>query len=312
MNNMLRSAMLTLGLKPPLEVCAIDPLYVATKNGKGKEGTVMDTAFAYLAKNGYPIPSWNPLMSDHDKELAALESSKTISNAKLFGTIVTTGQVKKAATFDEAVRLDSELPSNWLIQVSISFSPSLKYFGQLVPFFQKVGDRFNLTRTGGHSVHGVRGSFSTWEDGEAGFVIIDSAYRSREDGWRFLKEQLFKSGALQIRFVEFNFMGQKPLFVAPAVSQPQEVIQPSFAPGNDFNLLSGSIIEFGMQGTHVEALQRFLIKSGYAIPDGVTGYFGRQTQVALRNWQAKELPAGNYAGNYWGSISQKRFLEINK
>jgi hypothetical protein len=248
-------------------------------------------------------------MTNHDKELQALEDSKTIKNAALFAGIKTTGNVKTATSFSQAVALDRELPNNWLMQVSIAFSPSLKYFGQLVPFLQKVGSKFNLTRTGGHSVHGVRGSFSVWEDGEAGFVIIDSAYRSSEDGWRFLKESLFKYGVLQIRFVEFNFTGSTSS--VPVVNQPQENVQPTFPPGNDYKLLSGSDITFGMQGTHVEALQRFLIKSGHAIPDGVTGNFGRQTQVALRNWQASQFPGQNYAGNVWGEISRARFIQMN-
>src|SRR5690606_31721132 len=74
MNNMLRTAMLQMGLRPPLEVTAIDPLYIETKAGPGKEGTVMDHAFEWL-KKGFPIPSWTPLMQNHNTELAALEKS---------------------------------------------------------------------------------------------------------------------------------------------------------------------------------------------------------------------------------------------
>ena len=178
MNNMLRSHLLKWGLKPPLEVCAIDPLYIQTKAGPGKEGTIMDSAFAYLAGNGYPAANWTPIMTNHNTELDALEASKTIKNALPF-SVKKTGNVKTAATYEQAVALDRSLPWNWEIQVSIGFSASLQYFGNLVPFLKQINGKYNLTRTGGHSVHGVRGSFSTWEDGDPGFVIIDSAYRSK-------------------------------------------------------------------------------------------------------------------------------------
>lgn len=298
MNNMLRTQMLKQGLKPELEVTAIDPLYIATKHRKGKTGTVMTRAFEHLAKAGYPLPSWSPRMTDHNKQLSALEGSPTVVNAGLFATVSTTGRIKTAYKYADAVAFDRNLSSNWEMQVSISFNASLKYFGHLVPFLRKVGGKYSLTRTGGHSVHGVRGSFSTWEDGEAGFAIIESAYRSSEDGLRFLKAKLFDYGLISVRFVEFNIQGE---VVAPTVPSPTPT------PGVD--VLETSDISYSDNNSNVEALQTYLISQGFAIPSGPSTYFGSQTRIALKAWQDKHF-GPQYTGEYWGSISQKKYKEL--
>lgn len=304
MNNMLRSFMLKLGLNPPLEVCAIDPLYIATKHGKGQTGTVMDNAFSYLASVGYPAASWTPLMTDHNKELTALENSKVIGNASKF-IIKKTGNVKRTYSFEEAVALDRSLPWNWEMQVSISFSASLQYFGQLVPFLKKIDGKYNLTRTGGHSVHGVRGSFSTWEDDEPGFAIIDSAYRSKEDGWRFLKSGLFTYGILYVRFVEFAIEGVQPSPVPTPTPNPSPIT-------NDQEKLTQNDIKYGENSENVAALQRYLVSQGIAIPDGITTYYGSQTRVALKNWLDRHFPGNSYTGELWGSISRAKYIELER
>lgn len=305
MNNMLRSFMLKLGLRPPLEVCGIDPLYLATKHGAGKTGTVMDNAFNYLKNTGYPAASWSPIMTNHNNELAALESSKTIDNALKFN-ITRTGNVKRTYSYEEAVELDRSLPWNWEMQVSISFSASLQYFGNLVPFLKKINGKYNLTRTGGHSVHGVRGSFSTWEDGEPGFVIIDSAYRSKEDGWRFLTASLFKYGILYVRFVEFAAEGEQVVTPTPTPTPTPSPIT------SDDEILAQNDIAFGDNSENVAALQRYLISEGIAIPDGPTTYFGAQTRVALKNWLDKHIPGNTYTGELWGPISRAKFIEVKQ
>lgn len=305
MNNMLRSFMLKLGLNPPLEVCAIDPLYIATKHGKGQTGTVMDAAFSYLANVGYPAASWQPLMTDHNKELVALEKSKTIGNASKF-IIKRTGNVKRTHVFEEAVRLDRELPWNWEMQVSVNFSASLQYFGNLVPFIKKIDGKYNLTRTGGHSVHGVRGSFSTWEDGDPGFVIIDSAYRSKEDGWRFLKSNLFTYGILYVRFVEYTIEGA----ITPT---PQPTPTPTPSPiTNDKAILAQNDIRYGEDSENVRVLQQYLMSKGIAVPSGPTTYFGTQTRAALKNWLDLHIPGNTYTGELWGPISRAKFIEVEQ
>lgn len=303
MNNMLRTAMLRRGLKPALEVTSIDPLYVMTKAGTGQTGTVMNNAFAFLAKKGFPMPSWTPSMTNHDKELVALESNKNVPNASLFSGIKA-GKSIEVWTFDQAAELDRTLPMTYEMQVSISFCASLKYFGQLVPYLEKINGQYQFTRTGGHSVHGVRGSFSTWEDGDAGFAIIDSAYRSKEEGWRFLKANLFNYGMLSGRFVEILADGAAPVTPTP--------IPPTVPVTTDDQMLaSGPDIVQNEDSARVLALQKFLMASGYAIPNGPTTFFGKQTQVALKNWQDAQFGV-KYDGTVWGAISRQRYIEIKK
>ena len=53
-----------------------------------------------------------------------------------------------------------------------------------------------------------------------------------------------------------------------------------------------------MSGEDVRNLQIILIKKGYIIPAGATGYFGNQTQSALASYQSKNniIPASGYFG----------------
>lgn len=57
-------------------------------------------------------------------------------------------------------------------------------------------------------------------------------------------------------------------------------------------------LTIGSSGADVTALQNWLIKGGYAIPAGATGYFGAQTQSALAKYQAAAgiTPAAGYFG----------------
>ena len=302
-NNMLRSAMLQMGLKPPLEVTSIDPLYIATKVGPGKTGTNSAYIMEYLARGGYPMPSWTPHMTDHNKELQDLENSDFAPNAHKFVCRLLTGNAHFTRSFSEALKLDSELPLNWQMQVSINFSASLKWFGQSTPFVQKIGDKYNLTRTGGHSVHAVRNSFSTGEDGEAGFGIIDSAYRSAEDGFRFVSKRLVDLGVIKIRFVEFNLEGVNE---APPTNIPTP---PIVIGASDEAILSTTNISYGDKGENVKALQRFLIAEGYFIAAGVTGNFLNQTKSTLKAWQ--DITFGpKYSGEFWGAISQAEYKRL--
>ena len=307
MNNMLRTAMVRRGLKPPLEVTAIDPLYIKTKYGRGQTGTVMNQAFAYLAKEGFPIPSWQPSMTDQDKELVALENNKAIDNAEMFSSIKATGKVEYVWKYEDAVRLDQTLPMNYEMQVSISFNRSLKYFGFKVPEVRKIDGKYDFNRTGGHSVHGVRASFSTWEDGEEGFAIIDSAYRSSEAGWRFLKKRLFDYGLIQVRFVELQIGNE---VVQPT---PNPTPAPTPNPGNPFPYarLASVDTQFGENNSNSTLLQQYLIAQGFSIPAGATGYFGEQTRSALKQWLDREFPGNTYSGGYWGSISRERFIQLH-
>jgi hypothetical protein len=57
-------------------------------------------------------------------------------------------------------------------------------------------------------------------------------------------------------------------------------------------------LSIGDTGADVVALQQFLLSSGYAIPQGATGYFGLETQSALRAFQATHsiTPSAGYLG----------------
>lgn len=310
MNNMLRTAMIRKGLRPPLEVTAIDPLYVLTKAGKGKEGTVMMNAFRWLTENGFPIASWTPSMTNHDKELDQLERDRSVENAKIFSTVRATGNTRYTYKFDEAVELDRTLPMSYEMQVSINFSRSLKYFGQKVPFVQAVNGKFDLTRSGGHSVHGVRGSFSKWENDEPGFAIIESAYRSSEDGIRFLTKKLMDYGIVTIRFVELN-VGSNTVAPTPTpvpTPTPTPVPNPSFP----YARLAGVDTQFGESNNNVRLLQEYLISQGFPIAAGVTSYFGEQTREALKAWQDRHFPGNTYSGGFWGEISRLKFIQLHK
>lgn len=64
----------------------------------------------------------------------------------------------------------------------------------------------------------------------------------------------------------------------------------------------------GAQGADVTALQNYLIKGGYSIPAGATGYFGAQTQAAVAAWQAANGIAP--AAGYFGPISQAKYTAL--
>jgi peptidoglycan hydrolase-like protein with peptidoglycan-binding domain len=57
-------------------------------------------------------------------------------------------------------------------------------------------------------------------------------------------------------------------------------------------------IQLNDQGEDVRTLQQLLISKGYAIPAGVTGFFGTQTQQALIKFQQDNniTPAQGYYG----------------
>lgn len=56
-------------------------------------------------------------------------------------------------------------------------------------------------------------------------------------------------------------------------------------------------LSLGASGADVTALQNWLMSKGYAIPAGATGYYGAQTQSAVKAYQmAKNLPATGYFG----------------
>lgn len=63
-------------------------------------------------------------------------------------------------------------------------------------------------------------------------------------------------------------------------------------------------LTMGSTGPDVTELQNILIKAGYSIPAGATGYFGAQTQAAVSAWQ-KAVGISPAAG-YFGPISKAK------
>ncbi len=64
-------------------------------------------------------------------------------------------------------------------------------------------------------------------------------------------------------------------------------------------------LTLGSSGADVTCLQNALISMGYSIPAGATGYFGAQTQSAVKAWQAAK--GVSPAAGYFGPISQAAF-----
>ncbi len=61
-------------------------------------------------------------------------------------------------------------------------------------------------------------------------------------------------------------------------------------------------LKVGSSGAAVTCLQQALIKNGYSIPAGATGYFGLQTRAAVSAWQA--AVGVSPAAGYFGPISR--------
>ena len=69
-------------------------------------------------------------------------------------------------------------------------------------------------------------------------------------------------------------------------------------PGGSTCFVPQSNLAFGNRGTEVTSLQNYLISRGYSIPAGATGYFGSQTQNALRQFQAAQGISPALGNNY--------------
>lgn len=125
------------------------------------------------------------------------------------------------------------------------------------------------------------------------FVVVDSAYSgwrtwTLAKGWRFPSVDVMDKVMTGWREVDFR---------------------KKYNPLEPFAILKSATISYGDKGEHVKILQRYLISEGCKIPAGITGYFGRQTQEALRCWQRKRL-FKDYGGRYWGKISQTMFKAL--
>lgn len=82
--------------------------------------------------------------------------------------------------------------------------------------------------------------------------------------------------------------------------------------GTAINVSSAPVFErdlmLGASGADVVALQNYVMRQGFAIPAGATGYFGVQTKAAVAAWQAHHgiLPSIGYFG-----AKSRAFIKLN-
>lgn len=69
-------------------------------------------------------------------------------------------------------------------------------------------------------------------------------------------------------------------------------------------------VVYGQRGTAVQNLQECLIRSGYTIPAGATGYFGRQTQSAVAAFYAATMSMPSWNGFSFGPKGTARMQSI--
>jgi hypothetical protein len=300
-NNMVRLAKRTFGLQDNAEEIGITLAYRDLKHRTGDSGTVVTTAIGKMGKQGIPTKSWETIF--HRKNLEAVEQNTEIENGWEFVMDLFSGEYKQAKNFADAVDLDGQLGPEWQMQVSVDFSEAMKWFGQEKPFMD-YGKSF--VRTGGHSIAGVRNSFSIDTDGDEVFVIIDSAYYAHEDGLRRIEKLLVDAGIVRIRFVKMNI-----------VADPAVVPEPTTPEVRTFNLKPAY---YGESGKKIGELQDYLASQGDASMKNQPDVFGPKTARAVLKWQLKhiDLMPGytpeilkRYGGRYFGPASIKAWQTLS-
>lgn len=66
-------------------------------------------------------------------------------------------------------------------------------------------------------------------------------------------------------------------------------------------------VSFGQSGANVANLQQCLIDAGYGIPAGATGYYGVQTQTAVKEFYRARLSISDWDGNSVGPQGRSQF-----
>lgn len=69
-------------------------------------------------------------------------------------------------------------------------------------------------------------------------------------------------------------------------------------------------VAYGMSGAAVSALQSCLIEAGFAIPAGVTGYYGAQTKAAVSQFYAAHLALPSWDGMSVGPLGREKLASI--
>lgn len=80
---------------------------------------------------------------------------------------------------------------------------------------------------------------------------------------------------------------------------PTSLTAPLTTPSTNESVETVRDLELGLNGSDVTKLQEILIKAGYSIPAGATGYFGQQTKDTLISYQKANniIPATGYFGS---------------
>ncbi len=298
---MVRLAKRTFGLDDRDEEIGISLTYRDEKYRPGDSGTVVSIAFRRLAKKGIPQKSWPTIF--HRKNLAELEKNKTVEGGWEFTTDFFVDEPWiQAKDFAHAVELNEKFGPEYQMQTSITFSKAINWFGQKKPF---IDWKKSTARTGGHSVAGVRNSFSIDKDGDEGFVIIDSAYRKSEAGWRFVTKSMIDTGICRVRFVktQIDLRSSKKKITIPKTKKT----------------ISLSQTYRGEKGKKVESLQAYLYAEGDNTMRNVDGVYGPMTSRAVLRWHLKHQKLMGTSvsrlkrlkGNYFGPVSIRAWKKLS-
>jgi surface protein len=147
-------------------------------------------------------------------------------------------------------------------------------------------------------------SFSSWSDASTtnprtdtsvtGDVSVTANFITIPVGINNIQPSLHHSGDIRYcsaTITTFCHAVQQAVPLPPETQSPQSAQTPSMFPRD---------LTMKMQGGDVKALQQLLIKLGYPVPAGSTGYFGNQTRSALAAYQlANDVhPASGYFGPF--------------
>ena len=255
----------------------------------GKDtGEVPDWAFDKYKEDGLPIET----TYQHEKEdtvrfIDALDAKdEDAYKFTITAPYTKVAEGNGADSFFIAYQELIEAGETPLFEISISNLNNVHWYGIETPY---IKSNIRDARSGGHRMSGNAFMKIFEYKGEPAVAIHNSEARSGVD---------MHLARLSILRLNMNSWDIYLVDVAEQVTTP---------PAS--SILASERIVFGNGGDSVVELQNYLISQNISIPAGATGFFGNQTKVALKEWQDEQF--GNvYDGTVWGSISQRRFVDL--